>query len=129
MKKLNKILTIFMLVVAVCTFTMPVLATKDKTNSGNVSFDIGFTSEGSAGETLNGLFGNVWSAIQTIANFVALVMVVVAGIRYMFASADQKADIKKQTVILIVGAIFIFAAGNIVKLIASAAQAITNQTA
>ena len=123
MKKLNKILSIFMLVIAVYAFAMPVFAT-----TGNVGFNADFTSGGTAGNALNGLFKNVWSAIQTIANFVALVMVVVAGIRYMFASADQKADIKKQTVILIVGAVFIFAAGNIVKLIADAAQAITNQT-
>ena len=35
----------------------------------------------------------------------------------MFASADAKADIKKQTVILVVGAIFVFGASTVVQLL------------
>ena len=117
MKKLNKILSIFMLVIAVCAFAMPVFA-------GNVGVDVNFTATEKGKTAFGNLFNNAWGAIQTIANFVALVMIVFAGVRYMFASADAKADIKKQTVILIVGAVFIFAAGNIVKLIASASSSI-----
>ena len=119
MKKLNKILSIFMLVIVVCAFATPVFA-------GNITPNpAGFNGSTAGSNAFGNLFKNAWSAIQTIANFVALVMVVVAGIRYMFASADAKADIKKQTVILIVGAVFIFAAGNIVNLIATAAQTVT----
>ena len=119
MKKLNKILSIFMLVIVVCAFAMPVFA-------GNITPNFTGFEGSSAGTTAFGnLFKNAWSTIQTIANFIALVMVVFAGVRYMFASADAKADIKKQTVILIVGAVFIFAAGNIVNLIANAAKTVT----
>lgn len=118
MKKLNKILSIFMLVIVVCAFATPVFA------GGNVNIDTSFTQGGEVATGLNTLFSNAWSTIQLVANFIALVMVVFAGVRYMFASADAKADIKKQTIILIVGAVFIFAAGNIVKLIADAAKSV-----
>ena len=70
------------------------------------------------------LAGNVWKTVQTVVQVLAIGAIVFAGVRYMFASADAKADIKKQTVILIVGAVFIFAAGNIVKLIADAAKSV-----
>ncbi|MDD2627640.1 MAG: TrbC/VirB2 family protein [Clostridia bacterium] len=65
---------------------------------------------------------NVWKTISTIVQFLAIGAVVFAGVRYMFASADQKADIKQQTVILIVGAVLVFGATTIADLISKAAN-------
>ncbi len=120
MKKFNKILSLFMIIFLLCAFITPVFAAGE----GDVDVNLDFTTDASDNSNLGDLFSNVWGTVQTVASFIALIMVVFAGIRYMFASADQKADIKKQTIILIVGAIFIFAAGSIVNLIANAAQGI-----
>lgn len=70
------------------------------------------------------LGGNIWSTIQVIVQIAAIAAIVFAGVRYMFASADDKANIKKQTVILIVGAALVFAAVPIASFIQSTAQQI-----
>ncbi len=74
------------------------------------------------GEEISGitaLASNVWSTILVVAQVIAFVAIIFAGIRYMFASADAKADIKKQTIILVVGAIFVFGASTIVSILMS----------
>lgn len=70
------------------------------------------------------LGGSIWSTIQVIVQIAAIAAIVFAGVRYMFASADDKANIKRQTVILVVGAALVFAAVPIAKFIQSTANQI-----
>ena len=70
----------------------------------------GEPASGTGIQKITNLTGNIWSTIKVVAQVAAIAAIVFAGVRYMFASADQKADIKKQTIILIVGAILVFAA-------------------
>lgn len=79
---------------------------------------------GSASSTVTNLTGNIWSTLAVVIQTLAIAAIVFAGVRYMFASADDKADIKKQTVILVVGAVLVFAAVPIARAIAGAAQQI-----
>lgn len=60
---------------------------------------------------------NVWKTIALILQIAAIAAIVFAGVRYMFASADTKADIKKQMVILVVGAVLVFGASTVVQFI------------
>lgn len=71
---------------------------------------------------ITNLGGSIWSTIQVIVQIAAIAAIVFAGVRYMFASADDKANIKKQTVILIVGAALVFAAVPIASFIQSTAN-------
>lgn len=57
--------------------------------------------------------GNVWATAEKIIQVLAVAAIVFAGLRYMFSSADGKADIKNQTIILVVGAVFVFGAVHI----------------
>lgn len=66
---------------------------------------------------------NVWKTIALILQIAAIAAIVFAGVRYMFASADTKADIKKQMVILVVGAVLVFGASTVVQFI----MGITNE--
>ena len=63
----------------------------------------------------------VWGTVTTIVQMLAFAAVVFAGVRYMFASADQKADIKKGLGMLTIGAILVFCASTVVKFITTAA--------
>ena len=74
-------------------------------------------NEGDPITGITGLAGNIWATFTIVAQVLAFIAIIIAGIRYMFASADQKADIKKQTVILVVGAIFVFGASTLVQVI------------
>ncbi len=68
------------------------------------------------------LAGSIWATFATVVQVAAIVAVVLAGVRYMFASADAKADIKKQTITLVIGAVLVFAAVPLTKLIVGAAK-------
>lgn len=65
------------------------------------------------------LAGTIWNTVAVILQILAIAAIVLAGVRYMFASADAKADIKKQTVILVIGAVLVFGAVAIAQLIAN----------
>ena len=68
----------------------------------------------------------IWGTISLILQVCAVAAVVFAGVRYMFASADGKADIKKQTVGLIVGAILVFGASTVINFVIRVTGEITS---
>lgn len=67
---------------------------------------------------------NIWSTLRVIFQILAISAIIIAGLRYMFASADGKADIKNQTIILIVGAILVFSAVEVAKFVANTANSV-----
>jgi type IV secretory pathway VirB2 component (pilin) len=79
---------------------------------------------GTGSPAVKSLANNVWGTIVTLVQILAIAAIVIAGVRYMFASADSKADIKKQTVILIAGAVLVFAAVPIANVVSNAASEI-----
>lgn len=64
----------------------------------------------------------IWGTVVTVVQILAIAAIVIAGVRYMFASADSKADIKKQTVVLIAGAVLVFAAVPIATFVSDTAK-------
>lgn len=64
----------------------------------------------------------VWSTILTVLQIAAVAAIVFAGVKYMFAAADQKAEIKNGMIGLVVGAILVFAASTVVQFIINAAN-------
>lgn len=67
------------------------------------------------------LAGDIWSTIVVVVQVAAIAAVVFSGLRYMFASANDKADIKKQTITLVIGGILVFAAVPFTKLVVNVA--------
>lgn len=79
-------------------------------------FAVGVPNTPSGGEAVDAatlVAGNIWKTAEKIIQVLAVAAIVFAGLRYMFASADGKADIKKETVILMIGAVFVFGAVHI----------------
>ena len=113
MKNLRKI-------AVVCTFLFVVVAILGSVYGVSTNNLNTVLSGGNSSGEITGVAKDVWATIATIVQILAVVAVVFAGIRYMFASADAKADIKKQTVILIVGAVLVFGATAILKFVESA---------
>lgn len=91
-----------------------------------VEVSAGAPGGGNAVKQVTQLGKNIWSTITVIVQIAAIAAIVFAGVRYMFASADDKADIKKQTVILVVGAALVFAAVPIAKFIQNTATTMFN---
>ena len=113
MKSLRKI-------AAICTFLFVVVAVVGSVYGINVPTASEITGSTNSSNTVRNVAKGVWSTVTTIVQILAVAAVVFAGIRYMFASADAKADIKKQTVILIVGAVLVFGATAILEFVAKA---------
>lgn len=64
----------------------------------------------------------IWGTVLTILQICAVAAIVFAGVKYMFAAADQKAEIKNGLIGLVVGAILVFAASTVVQFIINAAD-------
>ena len=64
------------------------------------------------------LVGNrVLFIVQVVGSIIAISMLTVLGIKYMVAAPDGKAEIKKQAIIYIVGAVFLFGSVALVEII------------
>jgi len=110
----KKILTVFVVVLMVTLVCTPVFAdisTNFPASSGSIS-------------KIDTSVKKIWGTVMTIVQILAFAAVVFAGLRYMFAAADQKADIKKGLGMLTIGAILVFAASTVVKFVVGAADQI-----
>ena len=63
--------------------------------------------------------------ITTVGVVVAVIILLVLGIKYMMGSASEKAEYKKTMIPYLVGAILIFGASAITKVVVGLAQGIT----
>ena len=112
MKKLLKVVPVLMLAVLVFTSVYA----QNVNNLGNLTY--GGTASGIVSKTAGGM----WATVVTIVQILAVAAVVFAGLRYMFASADQKADIKKSMGTLAIGAVVVFGATTVIKFVSNAAN-------
>ncbi len=114
MKKQVKILSIAIIVLTVLlAISNVVLATDipgkiDQIAQGNASADT--TKVVNLGAT-------IVTIMQTVGIVVAVVVLLVLGIKYMMGSAEEKAEYKKTMIPYIVGAILIFASTTIVNVV------------
>lgn len=61
--------------------------------------------------------GTAVSVIRIVATGISIIMLSYIGIKYMMAAPQEKADFKKSISIYVLGAILIFASGNILLII------------
>ena len=126
MKKSRKIfatvLPILMLVAVMFVSFAPSVLADTTTNVVSDVMDIAKNSGGI--NKVDTAVGSIWSTVLTILQIAAVAAIVIAGVRYMFASADQKADIKKGMIGLVIGAILVFAASTVVQFIISATTSV-----
>lgn len=113
MKKLLKILPVVMVVCMVVTSVFAITVPNSTDLSG-----------GAASNTVSSAAKGAWQTVVTIVRILAVAAVVFAGLRYMFASADQKADIKKSMGILAIGAALVFGATIVLDFISNATNEI-----
>lgn len=109
---MNKLMKIIPVVLVVCMVLTVVFA--------DVSTN--FPTGGSGIGNVNTAARKIWGTVLTVVQILAFAAIVFSGVRYMFASADQKADIKKSMGILAIGAILVFAASSLVQFIVNAAN-------
>ena len=60
---------------------------------------------------------NIMGVVQTVGVVLAVIILMVLGIKYMMGSAEEKAEYKKTMIPYIIGAVFIFAASTIANVV------------
>lgn len=114
----NKIILIF-LIFSITIFTLYTIS-----NAGMDVEEIIISMEGanqSGGiDTSNKLVKGVnvvYTLIRAVGTGIALLMVIVLGIKYMMASVEEKAEIKKQAIPILVGSGFVFATSQLLSVV------------
>ena len=106
-KRINVVFIVFLVVLFIAT--IPCAYAK------NISTD--FPEAGNSIEKLDKSVKKVWGTVVLIVQILAVAAVVFAGLRYMYASADRRADIKKSLIILVIGAMLVFATSTILSFV------------
>ena len=127
MKKLSKILTVILLVVMVLTtFTTVSKASDGKQKDYSTQVENLFDANAAGTEGIMNVGGNIVSIVTTIGIIVAVVVLLVLGIKYMMGSASEKAEYKKTMIPYLVGAILIFGASAIAKAVIAISENLTS---
>lgn len=112
MKKLSKIFAVLLiLAIAMVAFTTVANAT-----AGDVAniFQKAEESDVDTGD-MTTVAGNIVNIITWVGIIVAIIVLLVLGIKYMMGSAAEKAEYKKTMIPYLVGAVLIFGASAIVQ--------------
>lgn len=120
MKKTVKIMsTILLVVMLVATIAGTVYAKPDIGNTINKVEQGGNNVNDTA---ITNIGGNIVTIVQVVGIVIAIIILLIIGIKYMIGSAEEKAEYKKTMIPYIVGAVLIFAGTSIVKVIYSLAN-------
>lgn len=113
MKKQVKIITTILIILTIlCSLANIVLGS---TIISSLSGDQ--TAKFTSSSEITNLGQKIIGAIQVIGIVIAVVVLLVLGIKYMVGSAEEKAEYKKTMMPYVVGALLIFAASTIVNVL------------
>lgn len=107
--KIKKIIVFFIILISIISISLV----------SNASYLDKFTGDVTSEPATRA--GNITSSaltiIQIIGMAVAVIMIMVLGIKYMIASAADRAEIKKHAVVYVVGALLMFGASGFISII------------
>lgn len=122
MKKTIKIMSILLVTIMFVT----ILATGVNATSNSASDLINQMNPNYSDQSgIAGVGKKIVNILATIGVVVAVIVLLVIGIKYMMGSASEKAEYKKTMIPYLVGAVLIFGASAIAKVVVSMAQTIT----
>lgn len=65
-------------------------------------------------DKFNNALYRIWGAVLVVLQIASVAGVIFVGLKYMFASSDVKADLKKNMINLVIGMIIVFGASTVV---------------
>lgn len=122
MKKTVKIISALMLMVAVL-ITLSTISNAGGVDASELAGQLTGTTSVAQKDVMD--IGNqIIGIITTVGVVVAVVILLILGIKYMMGSASEKAEYKKTMIPYIVGAVLIFGASAITKVVVALASGI-----
>lgn len=119
MKKTSKILVTLCIILAIVMISIVSFAENVKPEMFS-----GGTIDGTSTEGIIGLGKQIVAVVRTVGVLVAVVILLILGIKYMVGSAEEKADYKKSMIPYLVGAVLIFAASTVTGIVYDMAMAL-----
>ena len=113
MKRIAKICTVLIIIATIATMMSTVFAEGASDVLGKLS---GNTDAASAVTTTA---NNIVGIVQVICYATAVIMLIYLGVKFITASPEAKADIKKSAIMYVIGAIIVFAAGTLLGVISN----------
>lgn len=114
MKKTVKIISILLILLVVATTISSVVFAKVEVDKIVKGID---DASSTATSNIQSMGGKIVNIMQVLGVVIAVVVLVVIGIKYMMGSAEEKAEYKKVMIPYVVGAVLIFGATSIVKVV------------
>lgn len=121
MKKQVKILSIALIVLTVLLAISNVVLATDI--PGKIDIIAKGNADANTDKVVN-LGATIVTIMQTVGIVVAVVVLLILGIKYMMGSAEEKAEYKKTMIPYLVGAILIFASTTIVNVVYNIANGV-----
>lgn len=113
MKKVLSVLMVVLMLACICSNIVNAVGIdKIMEQSKTAVSDDGATQ-------MNKIGGTIIGYVTSAAMVIAVVMIAILGIKYMMGSVEEKAEYKKSFVPLLVGAVLVFGAGAIAKIVIS----------
>jgi type IV secretory pathway VirB2 component (pilin) len=120
----QKIIILMMITFMFITFGLNNISADSTVGNG---FDYGnVPSSEKVPDNVKTTLDKIWGSVSLILKIAAVGGVIFAGVRYMFAYADQKADLKKSLAPLVIGIIIVFGATTLVDFIVGVFTKATN---
>lgn len=120
MKKTSKLIVALLIILSIVMISVSSFAS-DALTPG--SFGTG-TIDSDQTSIIKDMGGQIIGVVRTVGVLVAVVILLILGIKYMVGSAEEKADYKKSMIPYIVGAVLIFAASTIAGIVYDMASAL-----
>ena len=120
MKKAVKILNfVFTIIVIIGVSTQVMASTASTLGNGlnsNVLTDV-TKQDNTLFNKLNSPISKVYGSFMLICKILGVAGIMVNGVRYMYASSNDKAKIKQSLIFVVIGTIFIFATDVVVRIV------------
>ena len=124
MNKKIKMFALIIMAIAMVAMLSTVVSATNNVNAADLAGKLHGTST-SASTSITDMGNQIIGIITTVGVVVAVVVLLVLGIKYMMGSASEKAEYKKTMIPYLVGAILIFGASAITKVVVSIGAGIT----
>lgn len=115
MKKTIKIMSIVLIAIMLVASISSVALADTVTDVLNNMVNTDISSNKTDG--LTSLGGNIVAIVQVVGIVIAVIVILVIGIKYLVASPEGKAEYKKTMIPYLVGAVLIFAGTTIVNVV------------
>lgn len=113
MKKTVKIMSVLLVLMFAMTIVANIaLAAEPAADTGGLGIVISAPTD-TAASNLKTAGGKIIGYVQIVGAVVAILMVVVIGVKYIAASSEGKAEYKKNMIPYLVGAVLVFAGSQI----------------